>query len=452
MQAPRELTIYAAIKLMRTGDLTARVLMESCIERIRNREGDVHAWVEVYENEALEEARRCDDEFRMGRWQGDLHGIPVGVKDIIHVEGMWTRYGTSVYPPVMANADAPSVQRLKSAGAIILGKTETTPLANNDPTITRNPWNLEHTPGGSSSGSGAAVADRMCLAAVGTQTGGSLLRPAAYNGIVGFKPTYGYISSEGVMPNAWSFDTVGLLARCVEDVGILWRNMREDYPISYARIPMSTHVIQKKSSGIPPRLGYIREYFEKETSPETLENLKCIRDKFKLRGADLIELKLPQSFNNVIEGWDTIKVTELSAYHSPVFESRHDQFPPKVKKRIEKGLKIPGYKYVEALHQRIAYQKEMTECLASVDAAMMPVAYSTAPKGLSSTGSSVFNRPWTFSGFPAMSIPTGLDQNGLPFAVQLAAQPMAENQLLAVASWCENILEFDAGPAMISSA
>ncbi len=450
MQAPRELTIFAAIKLMRTGDLTAKVLMDSCIERIRKREGDVHAWVEVYEKEALEEARRCDDEFRMGRRQGDLHGIPVGVKDIIHVKGMWTRYGSSVYPPLMAEADAPSVQRLKSAGAIILGKTETTPLANNDPTITRNPWNLEHTPGGSSSGSGAAVADRMCLAAVGTQTGGSLLRPAAYNGIVGFKPTYGYISSEGVMPNSWSFDTVGLLARCVEDVGILWRNMREDHPVPYARIPVSTHVIQKKPPGKPPRLGYIREFFEKETSREALENLKCIRDKFKLGGADVVELKLPQSFNNVIEGWDTIKVTELSAYHCSVFESRHDQFPPKVKKRIEKGLKIPGYKYVEALHQRIVYQKEMAECLAPVDAAMMPVAYSTAPKGLFSTGSSVFNRPWTFSGFPAMSIPTGLDQNGLPFAVQLAAQPMAENHLLAVASWCENILEFDAGPAMKS--
>lgn len=200
MVEPRELTVQAAITLMRKGDLKAQALMQSCVERIHERESSVHAWVEVYENEALEEARRCDDEFAAGGWRGDLHGIPIGIKDIIHVKAMWTRYGTSVYPPHMADADAPAVQRLKAAGAIILGKTETTPLANGDPTITRNPWNLAHTPGGSSSGSGAAVADRMCLAAVGTQTGGSLLRPAAYNGIVGFKPTYGYISSEGVMP------------------------------------------------------------------------------------------------------------------------------------------------------------------------------------------------------------------------------------------------------------
>jgi len=446
MQPLRELMINQAIRRMRTGDLTARQLIESCLERIHERENTICAWVEVYEEQALEDAGKCDAEFRKGNWRGDLHGIPVGVKDIIHVKGMWTRYGTAVYPPHMADADAPSIQRLKATGAIILGKTETTPLANNDPAITRNPWNPQHTPGGSSSGSGAAVADRMCLAAIGTQTGGSLLRPAAYNGIVGFKPTYGYISSAGVMPNSWSMDTVGLHGRCVEDAAILWRNMREDHPISFACKPIPVNVTPKQSSNGAPRLGYIREFFEKETSPEVLKNLESIREKFKQAGAELVELKLPQSFNVVIEGWETIKFTELCAYHRPVFESRQDQFPPKVKKRIETGLKIPGYKYVEALRQRILFQKEMCECLASVDAALMPIAYSTAPKGLFSTGSSIFNRPWTFSGFPAMSIPSGMDPGGLPFGVQLASQPMAEEHLLEAAAWCESILGFGFSP------
>jgi Asp-tRNA(Asn)/Glu-tRNA(Gln) amidotransferase A subunit family amidase len=145
MIVPSELGIQAALHCMRDGELTARELMESCLERIHALEGSVRAWVEVYEKEALEAARRCDDAFQAERWQGDLHGIPMGVKDIIHVKGMWTRYGTSVYPPHMADADAPAVKRLKNAGAIIIGKTETTPLANNDPAITRNPWNLKHT-------------------------------------------------------------------------------------------------------------------------------------------------------------------------------------------------------------------------------------------------------------------------------------------------------------------
>ncbi len=215
MQEPRDLTIQDAVLQMQAGELTAVGLVESCLERIRAREATVRAWVEVYEQAALDEARRCDLEARQGRWRGPLHGIPFGIKDIIHVRGMWTRAGTPVYPAHVADEDAPVIARLRHAGAIFLGKTETTPFANNDPAITRNPWNPEHTPGGSSSGSGAAVADRMCPAALGTQTGGSLLRPAAYNGIVGFKATYGVVSNDGVIPNSWSLDHVGVHARCV---------------------------------------------------------------------------------------------------------------------------------------------------------------------------------------------------------------------------------------------
>ena len=195
MSEPRELTIVDAVNRMRNGALKAEDLVASCLERIHRREGVVRAWVEIYEKQALEEARGCDADFRAGKWRGELHGIPIGVKDIIDVKGMWTRAGCAVYPPRVAESDAPAVKRIRAAGAVILGKTETTAFANNDPAVTCNPWNTGHTPGGSSSGSGAAVADRMCLAALGTQTGGSVLRPAAYNGIVGFKPTYASIST-----------------------------------------------------------------------------------------------------------------------------------------------------------------------------------------------------------------------------------------------------------------
>ncbi len=447
MQDPRDLTITSAIKLMRKGELTTQKLVESCLERIQQREGTIHAWVELYEKEALEEARRCDDESRRGQWRGDLHGMPLGVKDIFHVKGMFTRAGSSVYPAHVAESDAPVVQRLRATGAIILGKTETTPFATSDPTITRNPWNPEHTPGGSSSGSGAAVADRMCLAALGSQTSGSVLRPAAYNGIVGFKGTYGRISAEGVIPVSWSLDHIGVLARCVEDAGILWHHMRDGYMPPFGRMPVGINTSEKKDPDIPPRLGHIREFFEKEATPEVVEHLAAVREKFAQAGAIVLDLTLPASFRNV-EGWHRIiRGPDLACYHSSLFESHRDQYPPRLRASIESGLTIPGHQYVEALRQRITFQEEMREILAAVDAAFMPTTQSTAPRGLSSTGSPAFNLPWSFCGFPTISIPSGLDDQGLPFGIQLLASPMAEGRLLDVATWCESTLAFKFSPA-----
>ncbi|MDZ4164882.1 MAG: amidase [Smithellaceae bacterium] len=448
MREPGELTIQEAASRLASGELTAEGLVESCLARIGLREGSIRAWALVCAEEALEEARRCDLEARKNCRRGPLHGIPIGVKDIIHVRGMYTRAGTPIYPAHVPTEDAPVIARLRKAGAIFLGKTETTPFANNDPTITRNPWNLAHTPGGSSSGSAAAVADRMCPAALGTQTGGSLLRPAAYNGIVGFKATYGLVSSEGVLPNSWSLDHVGVHVRSVADAAILWPCLREENPSPFARMPEASRHSRTKRPGSPPRLGYIRDFFEAEASKEVLANLADVREQFLRAGAEIVELALPSSFEFVIPGWDIIKQAELYAYHRPLFEERRVEYPPKLKIRLEKGAAVPGHEYVEYLRHRITFQREMCQGMADVDAVFMPIAATTAPRGLSSTGSSYFNRPWTFSGFPAMSIPTGFDGQGLPFGMQLAAQPYGEERLLDTAAWCERILAFPAaGPA-----
>jgi aspartyl-tRNA(Asn)/glutamyl-tRNA(Gln) amidotransferase subunit A len=452
MQEPRNLTIIAAIKLMRRGELTAEELVKSCLQRIHQREEIIHAWVELYEEEALEEARHCDVEFRTGQWRGNLHGIPVGVKDIFHVKGMTTRAGASVYPAHVADSDAPAVRKLREAGAIIMGKTETTPFATSDPTITRNPWNPEHTPGGSSSGSGAAVADRMCLAALGTQTGASVLRPAAYNGIVGFKPTYGCIEIEGVVPVSWSMDHVGVLARCVEDVGLLWHLMRNSSEPPFARMPLAIGATEKRNPSVPFRLGHIREFFEVTASSDLVEHMAVVREKFVRSGAMVLDLPLPASFENVEFLHRIIMHTELAAYHRHLFESHRDQYPPRIKASIDRGLTILGYQYVDVLRERIAFQEKMRDRLSAVDAAFMPTAQSTAPKGLSSTGSPVFNLPWSFCGFPTISIPSGVDAHGLPFGLQLLAQPMAEDRLLEIAAWCERVLEFKLSPASKSPA
>lgn len=440
------MTIREALHRMRTSELTAERLIESCLERIRVRDGMVHAWVEVYEKEALEEARRCDREFQRGNWLGPLHGIPLGVKDIIDVRGQYTRYGTPLYPAHVPAEDAPAVARLRKAGAIFLGKTETTPFANNDPAITRNPWNPEHTPGGSSSGSGAAVADRMCPAALGTQTGGSLLRPAAYNGVVGFKATYGEVSNEGVLPNSWSIDHVGFHCRSAADAALLWPCLREEAPRPFARMPEPPLRSRRRTPGSPPRLGYIREFFEAETSSEVLENLASVRERLRSAGAEVVELPFPPSFAFVGPCWSIIKQAELYAFHRDLFEARREEYPPKLGVRLEKGAAISGHEYVEHLRRRIVFQREMCDRMADVDAAIMPIASTTAPRGLSTTGSSIFNQPWSVAGFPAMSIPTGLAANGLPFGMQIAAQPYNEETLLAVAAWCEEVLAFAAQP------
>jgi aspartyl-tRNA(Asn)/glutamyl-tRNA(Gln) amidotransferase subunit A len=446
VQEPRDLTVQDAALRMKAGDLTAGRLVESCLERIRGRDAEIRAWVEVYGQAALDEARRCDQEAQQGRWRGPLHGIPIGIKDIIHVRGMWTRAGTSVYPAHIATEDAPVIARLRKAGAIFLGKTETTAFANNDPAITRNPWNPEYTPGGSSSGSAAAVADRMCPVALGTQTGGSLLRPASYNGIVGFKATYGRVSNEGVVPNSWSLDHVGVLTRSIADAAILWPCLREDEPRPFARMPEPPRRSRPWVPGSRPCLGYIRQFFESKASADVLENLAIVRERFRSAGAKVVDLPLPPSFESVIPTWDAIKLAELYAYHRPLFEAQRDEYPPKLRQRLEKGCDVPGHQYAEYLQHRIFFQREMCAQLADVDAVFMPIASTTAPKGLASTGSSYFNRPWTVSGFPAMSLPTGLDKNGLPFGMQLAAQPYAEERLLAVAAWCERVLAFSARP------
>jgi len=446
MQKARELTIGAAAGMMRKGTLSARMLVESCFERIHQREDTVRAWVEIYEKQALEEALSCDRESGKGQWRGRLHGIPMGIKDIMHVKGMWTRAGCPVYPARVAEADAQAVSRLRAEGAIILGKTVTTPFAANDPSDTRNPWNPGHTPGGSSSGSGAAVADRMCLAALGTQTGGSVLRPAAYNGVVGFKPTYGEISMEGIIPLSWSQDHVGALARCVEDAGILWRVMRDDLFSPFARAPRNVRMPEKSLHSFPPRLGHIREFFDSGTSPEVVEHLASLREKFVTAGAGVVDLKLPDSFGDVPGAWEAILQTEAASYHRTLFQSSSDRYPPRIKARIEKGFKVPGYEYVEYLHKRIDFQKQMMEVLSAVDAAFMPTAHTTAPGGLGSTGSAAFTSPWSFAGFPSLSIPSGLDGNGLPLAVQLVGAPGAEERLLEVGSWCERLIGFNHSP------
>jgi len=446
MPEPRKLSITEAGRKINSGELSVMELVSSCLKRIRQRDETVRAWTEVYEEQAIKTARKCDEAVSSGRPLGALHGIPVGVKDIIDVKNMWTRAGCEVYPARIASADAPAVARLKAAGAIILGKTETTAFANNDPAPTRNPWNIGHTPGGSSSGSGAAVADNMCLAALGTQTGGSVLRPAAYNGIAGLKPTYGEISTKGVIPVSWTLDHIGPHGRCVEDIKTLFNILKDDTPELFGHMQAISGHDCPGPSHPPLRLGYFRTFCEQEASPMMTAHLESVCEAFAKAGTDIVTLNLSKSFTEADAAHRVIMDTELSTYHGDLFSKLPEQYPPNIRSRIEKGLTISGNEYIRAIHQRIAFQKELSETLELVDAAILPTAPSSAPATLASTGSAIFCVPWSIAGFPVITIPSGLDDQGLPLAIEIGTKPYCEERLFEIAAWCEQLLAFNFSP------
>ena len=438
---PCELTIVEAAGLLERGELSPVELVESCLARIDAHDDAVKAWALVDREGALRVAGERSAELSAGRRKGPLHGIPVGIKDIIFTAGLRTEAGSTIWAGFVPDEDATSVARLKAAGAIVLGKTHTTEFAFQDPAPTRNPWDLEHTPGGSSSGSGAAVAARMCLAALGTQTGGSVLRPAAYNGVVGLKATHGRISAHGVVPISWAMDHVGVLARSVEDAAVVLaatagHDPRDPYSLAEPAPDYST----VRPSSAPPRLGIVRDYFFERAGGEMQAHTERVVAAFRKAGASVAEPRLPSGLAKAPAIWPILAWTDCASYHKDDFAKRKEDFSPHIREIIEKGLKTTGTDYSGAYLARLRLREEMTSVAGEFDALLTPGATGPAPRGLSSTGDAAMNMPWTLIGFPSISLPSGLSESGLPMAVQLIGAPFAEERLLEVAAWCEQTL------------
>ncbi len=369
----------------------------------------------------------------------------MAVKDIIHVQGMQTTGGTRAYKAHVAEADADAVARLRAAGAIVLGKTVTTAFAYQDPGKTRNPWNTAHTPGGSSSGSAAAVADRMCLAALGTQTGGSVLRPAAYNGIPGFKATFGQVSTHGVLPLSWTLDHVGPIGRDVADLHLLWRLMRQDLPHAPKGKGDGARLPAPPSRRRPGRLWRLRGAFEDQASPRVRAHLDQVCKALRAGGVKIVEQQLPPSFEGLYDTWNLIGAAEAATIHRENFTRRRKQYPPRFTELMERGLAIPAVDYLGALEQRRRFREDMLARMTKADAMLLPTAPDTPPDP-STTGDPAFLSPWTLCGFPALTLPSGLSEHGLPLAVQLVTLPGADAELLSMGRWVEQLLAFGAMP------
>jgi Asp-tRNA(Asn)/Glu-tRNA(Gln) amidotransferase A subunit family amidase len=427
------LSAREAQRRIRDGKITATALLEACLDRIRGLDGQLMAWTHVDQDGARTVARERDAEARAGRVRGPLHGVPVGIKDIFDVAGMPTTGGARPWRHRRATEDATAVARLRAAGAVIVGKTATTEFAYRDPAPTRNPWNLGHTPGGSSAGSGAAVAARMIPFASGSQTVGSVLRPAAYNGVVGLKPTHGLIPVDGVIPLAWSLDHVGVRARSVDDVALA--------------LGALTGGEYDAAAGRPPRIAVAPELIAR-AEPEMVGHLRAVADAFRAAGATLMDVALPPSFGGLHAAGLTVLEAEAATYHEQDFRKHGAEFGKEIRAGVEAGLATTAVGYINANRARLRFRADVAPILAAHDALLSPAVPTPAPAGLGSTGDGSLCAPWSYTGMPSVSLPSGLAASGLPLAIQLTAGAGHEQSLLRVAAWCEGVLRFSAAPTL----
>jgi aspartyl-tRNA(Asn)/glutamyl-tRNA(Gln) amidotransferase subunit A len=436
-------TLHAAAEDVRRGRLSPVELTKSCLERIDRLDQRVRAWVLVDHEGALARAEECAAEIRRGQWRGPLHGMPIAVKDIFDVFDWPTAAGSRLWRDSIAREDAVVVRRLRQAGAVFLGKTVTTQYASFDPPPTRNPWDLARTPGGSSSGSAAALACGMCLGALGSQTGGSITRPASYCGVAGFKPTFGRVSARGVVPLAPSMDHPGPLARCVRDLEILLLAMAD------GGWPLPTP--DAESADARPVLGRLRGLFESKAEPVTTKMMDEVTDRLREGGAVVEDVSLPASFAEVLPRHRTIMAVEGAAFHQDRLRRHLEDYGPWIRGLLEEGLRCPAPEYARCKAHQKLLRREMESCFDGVEALLTPATTGPAPDA-GSTGDPAFNSPWSYTGFPTISFPAGRSLDGLPLAVQLVGRPWGEHELAAVAAWCEDALAFAVGePPVVTS-
>ncbi len=419
MTEPFELSATEAAVQIDAGSLTAEGLIASCIERIQEREADVLAWKHFDPEGALAQAR----ELNRGGKRGPIHGLPFGVKDIIDTSTMPTGYGSPIYENHQPAIDAPCVALSLQSGGVLMGKTVSTEFASRHPGATRNPHNSAHTPGGSSSGSAAAVADLMVPFALGTQTSGSVIRPAAFCGCVGYKPTYGLIPAAGVKENTRSFDTVGLYARTLDDIALL-----------RAGVLAIPHETLADCALRDLRIGFCRTMFWDRASAANKKILEAAAETLAHAGARVSDITLDGPF----DGYEALgrTVTGFEFPRALTFERLHhlemlsDEL---VENRLKAGLEVSFEAYQTALDQLVACRQWLADKYSDYDAILTPSATGEAPESLGYTGDPCFNILATWTHTPAVTLPTNTGPNGLPIGVQLVGQHRKDWRLLEIA-------------------
>jgi Asp-tRNA(Asn)/Glu-tRNA(Gln) amidotransferase A subunit family amidase len=435
-EAPALLTASEAARRIREGLLSSAELVESCLAQIRAADEQVQAWTFLDEAHALAQARAADEQKASGQAIGPLHGIPVGVKDIIDTSDMPTENGTVLHKGRTPRQDAAVVSMLRAAGAVILGKTVTTECAYFHPGKTRNPHNPAHTPGGSSSGSAAAVAAAMVPLALGSQTNGSVIRPAAFCGVYGFKPTHGLIPRTGILKLSRTLDHVGAFARSLEDLALLAEQLvgwDDGDPDTRPRARVPFRDVLAEEPPVAPMLAFVKTPHWERVDADAKEAFKELQDAL---GDRLEEVEL---FPSSAAAWDmhaTIMETEMAVNLEAEWTNGAKKLSAKLRALIERGREARAADYLRAL-QAIPRMLDSFDDLfmQRYDAILTPAAPGTAPKGLGSTGDPAFCSLWTLLGLPAVTLPLIRGANGLPIGVQLVGRRNFDARLLRTARW-----------------
>lgn len=429
MSRLNELSATEAVALLSRREISAEELTRACLERIRKRDPELQAWQFLDEKRALAQAREADRSP-----QGPLYGVPVGIKDIIDTADMPTEYGCSLYRGHRPAADAACVAALRRSGAVILGKTVTTELAYFTPGKTRNPIHLGHTPGGSSSGSAAAVADSMVPVALGTQTAGSIIRPASFCGVIGLKPTFGEFPMGGIKVLARSLDTLGVFARRVADLSLLY----EAFSGGAWAVP---------TAPTPPRIGVCRTEQWPMASADAQSILLQSAEALRGAGAHVEEIELDEGFRALHDTQKVVMAFEMARELRRERDEHADKLGPQLLQLFAEGDAYSPGQYEAALAKAAECRRRIGLVFGRVDVLLTLSAPSEAPAGLASTGDPMFNRIWTLLHLPCVNLPAGRGEKGLPIGVQLVGPAKGDASLLAASARAEPILTAAGEPA-----
>ena len=436
------LGINQAVAILRTGEVSAEELVADCLKRIDDFDGDVEAWAYLDADFALNQARQCDVNRRKGKSIGRLHGIPIGLKDIMDCALLPTENGCELFKGNIPKRDSFVAAKLKQHGAVIMGKTVTAELATFSPGKTHNPHNPAHTPGGSSSGSAAAVASYMVAGALGTQTKGSMIRPASFCGTVGFKPSYGLIPRQGILRQSPFLDQVGVFTRSIDDAALLAEVLIGSHPQDRATAQNSVTpallntCIQEPP--LTPRFALIKTAAWHKADNDTQAGIEQI---IELLGSRVEIIDLPSDFDRTWEYLDLINEVEIATYYDAIYQRGKKLISPSLTAQIERGRKVIAKDYLNARHQREHLNLILNELFLAYDALITPSAIGEAPKSLESTGDPIFCAPWTFCGAPSVNLPLLQGNLGLPIGVQLIGQQNNDGRLLRTANWLGNFIK-----------
>jgi Asp-tRNA(Asn)/Glu-tRNA(Gln) amidotransferase A subunit family amidase len=426
-----DLGVAEAAAAIRDGATTSTALVEAALARIEATDAELRAWVAVDSDGALAGAAARDEDLAAGLPAGALHGIPIGIKDIIDVAGMTTTAGAPEFAHRRPSRDATLVGRLRAAGAVIVGKTVATQFAFKDPAVTRNPWSADRTPGGSSSGSAAAVAARQVPAAIGTQTIGSMLRPSAFCGVVGLKGEHGAVPLDGVVPLAPSLDHAGPITRSVADAALI-EGVLLGHSLKVPEVAPPRFVVA-------PRLWSLAD-------PPLRHYLDTVLAELVAAGAEVVRQELPAELDDALEaGWLVLEA-EAADRHRSMFADHSEGYGPQIAGLVRAGLERRAPEIARAQDARQAFRATVGPWLSSFDALLSPVAPGPAPRRGEGTGDPTLCAPWSYAGVPSIAIPTGLDSEGLPLALQLVGGPGRLERLLGAAARCERVVGFDVRP------